>query len=119
MQNAGHAFVLGSGIAGLSVAEILSRNGWKITVIESSTELGGQASRATQNWLHTGWLYAALPCEAAMRGCNRALGLFHSVYDSVLPSEIVNLDLGGGEVSFPSSTAGWFSAERVHYVYAL
>src|SRR5512142_1492673 len=119
MQNTGHAFVLGSGIAGLSAAELLSRNGWRITVLESSSELGGQASRATQNWLHTGWLYAALSCEAAMRGCNRALQLFHSIYDSVLSSDVLNLELDGGQVSFPPSSAGWFSAERVHYVYAL
>ena len=119
MGNAGHAFVLGSGIAGLSVAEILSRNGWRITLLESSPELGGHASRATQNWLHTGWLYAALPCDAAMRGCHRALGLFHSIYDSVLGSETVNLEFGPGGVSFPQSSTGWFSPERVQYIYAL
>jgi phytoene dehydrogenase-like protein len=76
-----HAFVLGSGIAGLSIAELLSRNGWKITLLEAAKELGGDASRSTQNWLHTGWLYAALPSSAAMLGCSRALRLVHEVYD--------------------------------------
>lgn len=118
MRSAGHAFILGSGIAGLSVAEILSRNGWRITLLESSNELGGHASRATQNWLHTGWLYAALSCDAAMRGCHRALGLFHAVYDSVLGSDILNLEINDLGVSFPHSSIGWFSPERVHYLYA-
>ena len=36
----GHAFVLGSGIAGLSVAEVLSRNGWKLTLLDTAAELG-------------------------------------------------------------------------------
>ena len=119
MRDAGHAFVLGSGIAGLSVAEILSRNGWRITLLEASPELGGHASRATQNWLHTGWLYAALSCDAAMRGCHRALGLFHAMYDSVLGPEFLNLEFDGRGVSFSHSPVGWFSPERVHYVYAL
>ncbi len=119
MRNAGHAFVLGSGIAGLSVAEILSRNGWRITLLESTSELGGHASRATQNWLHTGWLYAALSCDAAMRGCHRALGLFHAIYDSVLGAETLNLEFDPSGVSFPHSAAGWFSPEHVQYIYAL
>jgi glycine/D-amino acid oxidase-like deaminating enzyme len=113
-----HAFVLGSGIAGLSVAEILSRNGWRITLLDSAAELGGCASRATQNWLHTGWLYAALPCDAAMRGCHRALGLFHATYDSVLGPEVLNLEIDARGVSYPDSSTGWFAPERVHYLFA-
>jgi len=118
MRSPGHAFVLGSGIAGLALSEILSRNGWRITLLESAAELGGHASRATQNWLHTGWLYAALRCDAAMRGCNRALGLFHATYDSVLSPEILNLNIDAHGVTVPHSSMGWFSPERVHYLYA-
>jgi glycine/D-amino acid oxidase-like deaminating enzyme len=119
MGNPRHAFILGAGIAGLSLAEILSRNGFRITVLESASVLGGDASRATQNWLHTGWLYAALPGSAAMLGCHRALGLFHATYDSVLPPSILNLELTGRGVSYPQSEEGWFSAEVVQYLYAL
>lgn len=115
----GHAFVLGSGIAGLSIAELLSRNGWKITLLEAAKELGGDASRSTQNWLHTGWLYAALPSSAAMLGCSRALRLVHEVYDSVLPAGVLNVDIGRSGVDYPYSEAGWFSSEAVHYLYAL
>jgi glycine/D-amino acid oxidase-like deaminating enzyme len=119
MRKSPHAFVLGSGIAGLSLAEILSRNGWRITLLDSATELGGDASRATQNWLHTGWLYAALYNDSAMLGCHRALRLFHQTYDSVLGPEILNLSLDHQSVSYPRSNTGWFSSERVHYLYAL
>jgi hypothetical protein len=114
----GHAFVLGSGIAGLSIAEILSRNGWSITLLESAGQLGGQASRATQNWLHTGWLYAALRNDAAMLGCHEALRLFQPIYGSVVSSETLNVELGEHALSYPASDVGWFSSERVHYLYA-
>ena len=119
MPVAGHAFVLGSGIAGLSLSEILTRNGWRVTLLESAVNLGGHASRATQNWLHTGWLYAALPCTAAMRACHQALRLYHALYDPVLGADMLNLELDAHDVTFPHSANGWFSAERVHYVYAL
>lgn len=114
-----HAFVLGSGIAGLSLAEILSRNGWRITLLDSACELGGDASRATQNWLHTGWLYAALPNSSAMEGCHRALQLFHSMYDAVLGPDTVNVSIGPRGVAYPRSSGGWFSPDRVQYLYAL
>jgi glycine/D-amino acid oxidase-like deaminating enzyme len=117
-MKAGHAFVLGSGIAGLSVAEVLSRNGWKITLLDTASELGGDASRCTQNWFHTGWLYAALPNKAAMLGCNKALRLFHGMYGHVLSPQTLNLEYGAASPEYPESAQGWFSAERVHYLYA-
>jgi glycine/D-amino acid oxidase-like deaminating enzyme len=114
----GHAFVLGSGVAGLSLAELLSRNGWRITLIETAPELGGDASRCTQNWFHTGWLYAALPNKSAMLGCHRALGLYRQMYGHVLSNDILNLALGTRSPHYLPSARGWFSAERVHYLYA-
>lgn len=113
-----HAFILGTGIAGLSVAEILSRNGWSITLLESSAELGGDASRRTQNWLHTGWLYAGLPHPSAMLGCARALRLFRTIYDPVLSARCVNVEVKPQGVVYPPSNTGWFDAERVQYLYA-
>jgi glycine/D-amino acid oxidase-like deaminating enzyme len=118
-QHSGHAFILGSGIAGLSLAEILSRNGWRITLLDSAHDLGGDASRSTQNWLHTGWLYAGLPYASAMRDCAKALRLFQTTYASVLPSEILNIQAGDQGVAYPVSSSGWFSPERVHYAFAV
>jgi glycine/D-amino acid oxidase-like deaminating enzyme len=116
---AGHAFVLGSGIAGLSLGEILSRNGWRITLLDSMHDLGGDASRCTQDWLHTGWLYAALPYESAMMGCHDSLLLFRRVYGHVLPPEILNVEVDEHGVRYPSSAPGWFKAEYVHYLYSI
>lgn len=113
------AFVLGSGIAGLSLAEILSRNGWRITLVDSATDLGGDASRSTQNWLHTGWLYAGLPSTSAMMGCATSLRLFRKTYGSILPQDIVNVEAGERGIVFPPSSSGWFASEHVHYAFAI
>jgi hypothetical protein len=122
MRRNQHAFVLGSGIAGLALGEILTRNGYRVTVLESAGELGGDASRSTQNWLHTGWLYATLPHDSAMRSCHRALNLFRQVYDPVLPPGVVNLELAlNGRMYTPVACeeGSWFSPERVQYLFAL
>ena len=113
------AFVLGSGIAGLSLGEILSRNGYRITLVDSATTRGGDASRCTQNWLHTGWLYSVLPNGAAMLDCHRALRSFRALYERVVPAEVLNLDVAAGNIGYPESTSGWFAPERVLYLYAL
>ncbi len=113
------AFVLGSGIAGLSLAEILSRNGWKITLLDEATELGGDASRSTQNWLHTGWLYAGLPSASAMQGCATSLRLLTKTYGAVLPTDVVNVVANDEGITYPASSRGWFSPERVHYAFAI
>jgi hypothetical protein len=113
------AFVFGTGIAGLSLAEILSRNGWRITLIDAAPDLGGDASRSTQNWLHTGWLYAGLPYASAMEGCATSLRLFRRTYGPVLPNEIVNVEADANGVEYPPSSCGWFSPERVHYAFAV
>ena len=122
MESKQHAFVLGSGIAGLALAEILTRNGYRVTLVESAAQLGGDASRSTQNWLHTGWLYASLPHDSAMRSCHRALNLFRQVYDPVLRDGVVNLELAlNGRMYTPVSCdeGSWFSPERVQYLFAL
>ena len=74
------AFIIGTGIAGVSLGEILSRNGYKVFLLENSDKIGGEASLATQKWFHTGWLYAALPDQSATLGCYNAVKLFNVIY---------------------------------------
>ncbi|MGV0985086.1 MAG: FAD-dependent oxidoreductase [Limnohabitans sp.] len=75
-----HGIVVGSGVAGLGIAELLVRNGWHVTLMERDTEIGGDASRRTQDWWHTGWLYAGMPDASAQRGCGEALGWHRALY---------------------------------------
>ncbi len=112
------AVVVGSGIAGLSLAEILSRNNYQVTLLESQARIGGEASLATQKWYHSGWLYAALPNPSAMLGCYNALHLYKQIYDDVFPG-FINLKLDGKTVEYVDSVNGWFTDERIHYLYAM
>ena len=112
------AIIIGTGIAGLSSAEILSRNNYKVVLLESQEKIGGEASLATQKWYHTGWLYAALPNSAAMQGCYDALHLYEKVDKDVFSKDEINLDLSNG-VKYLNSNKGWFIDERIYYYYAI
>ena len=102
------AFVIGSGIAGLSIAEILSRNGYKVTILEAQDKIGGEASLATQKWYHTGWLYAPLLNKAAMMGCYKALQLYEKIYSGIFSDKSINLKLRSTGVTYSNSENGWF-----------
>jgi uncharacterized protein with NAD-binding domain and iron-sulfur cluster len=112
------AVIIGSGIAGLSLAEILSRNNYKVIILESQSKIGGEASLATQKWYHTGWLYAALPNTAAMLGCYNALHMYHKIYENVFSENEINIDLHNG-VDYPDRKEGWFINDRIYYLYAV
>ena len=113
------AFVIGSGIAGLSIAEILSRNGYKVTILESQDKIGGEASLATQKWYHTGWLYAPLLNKAAMMGCYKALQLYEKIYSGIFSDKSINLKLRSTGVTYSNSENDWFSDERIFFLYAI
>lgn len=56
--------VVGAGIAGVAIAERLSREAARqdvplsIVVVEKNAELGAESSAGLEGWLHTGFLYA-------------------------------------------------------------
>ena len=106
MNKVKKAYVLGTGIAGVSLAEILSRNGYSVTLLESSSKIGGEASLATQKWFHTGWLYAALPDQSATLGCYNALRLFKTVYQNIFGDDIVNVDFNVSGVNYRNKEFG-------------
>jgi len=59
--------VVGGGIAGLSVAELLARSGRTVALLEKGPVLCGEASSCHHSWFHVGALYAALPNNSFFR----------------------------------------------------
>ena len=53
--------VVGGGIAGISIAEILTRQGHSCILIEKNNTLASETTREFHEWLHTGALYTLIP----------------------------------------------------------
>jgi hypothetical protein len=115
------AVVIGSGIAGLSLSEFISRHkDWKVILLEKNKYLGGDASQATQKWYHSGWLYSAMPEPAAFNACVEATNLLHTVY-SEFGDEEVNIEKLISRYSVfkvHKSNSGWFINDPIYYMYA-
>ena len=53
--------VVGGGISGLSVAEILSREDKSVLLIEKNELLASETSKQFHEWVHSGALYTLVP----------------------------------------------------------
>lgn len=53
--------VIGGGIAGVAISEILSREGHSVVLIEKNDKLASVTTREFHEWIHTGALYTLIP----------------------------------------------------------
>jgi len=106
------AVVIGTGIAGLSIAEFLSRHNYQITLIDKNEYLGGQASLQTQKWFHSGWLYSALPDPSALDGCTATMACINDIYKDM---DMAELNVKFKEGKYKESKIGWFDWDPMFY----
>ena len=60
--------IIGGGIAGIAIAEALSRNSDKVILIEKEKELMSKSSSDQHGWFHIGSLYAFLDNNNYLKG---------------------------------------------------
>ena len=53
--------VIGGGISGISVSEILIREGKSVLLIEKNDKLASETSKVFHEWMHSGALYSLVP----------------------------------------------------------
>lgn len=104
--------VVGGGIAGLAIAELLQRSGVSVALFEKNQTLCGEASAEQQGWFHTGALYAALPENFF---CRTMVGNLDDLVDyySGFPNMNLRIDKHISSVS----QHGWFSNRTNFYAY--
>ena len=52
--------IVGGGVAGISLSEILTREGHSVALIEKKDKLASVTTREFHEWFHTGCLYTLL-----------------------------------------------------------
>ena len=60
--------IIGGGIAGIAIAEILSRSSDKVILIEKEKKLMSKSSSDQHGWFHIGSLYAFLDNNDYLKG---------------------------------------------------
>jgi glycine/D-amino acid oxidase-like deaminating enzyme len=114
-----HIGVVGAGVAGLFTSVVLSRVGFKVTLIEQSPFLAGKASISNEGWLHTSYHAIAIPGrEIAVQVAWRTLYGYNKIIE--LAPEVVEdpnsrtFALIKSEESLDEAESRWLEA-RVPY----
>jgi hypothetical protein len=114
--------IIGGGIAGIAIAEFLSRKcRLSIKVVEQAPQLGTGASGKLEGWLHTGGLYAGLDDAQTFMNCVNAVEDLINHYTSYFPGRC-NLSCEERQpgIFVPMVTPqerGWFNAAPVFYMH--
>ena len=93
--------IVGGGIAGLAIAEMLQRSGASVILLEKNKTLCAEASAEQQGWFHTGALYTALPSNFF---CRTMVGNLDDLVDYY--SDFSNMNLRVEKRRRRCSTAG-------------
>ncbi len=107
--------VIGSGIAGVSIAEILTRQGHSVVLVEKNDTLSSETTREFHEWLHTGSLYTLIPDKLItlrfILGAIDDLIEFYSCYNrmNLIPTE--------SGLKINKDSPGWFDDNYIHFKY--
>ena len=109
--------VIGSGIAGITTAEILTRQGHSVILIEKNEALASETTKEFHEWLHIGSLYTLVPDKLKtlrfILGAIDDLIEYYSSFDrmNLLPTEMgLNISKKSGD---------WFNDNYIHFKYRI
>ena len=107
--------IVGGGIAGITAAEILTRNGHKVVLIEKKEELAGETSAVFHEWMHFGSLYTLFP------GLNKTLRYVLGGVDDLVEyySCFKNMNFVKSDKGILIEKEGWFSNKKIIFRFKL
>lgn len=109
--------IVGGGIAGISVGEILTREGHSVALIEKKNKLASLTTREFHEWVHTGSLYTLLQDE--MKTLKYILGSLDDLLEFYSSFSEMNLQPSENGLKIIDSEKGWFSPNYIHFKYRL
>jgi len=107
--------IIGSGIAGISIAEMLTRQGHSVILIEKNKKLASETTREFHEWLHTGSLYTLIPDRLIT--LRFILGAIDDLLEYYSSYERMNLISTRSGLRIDSSQIGWFNNNFIHFKY--
>lgn len=106
--------VIGAGIAGLAIAELFSRNGQHVALVEKNATVCRESSGSHHEWFHFGSLYSILPSSQFMRTLVGGIDDLLAYY-SEFPG--MNIHVGPeGKLEFPSGPGAWIRDDPIDYI---
>ena len=99
--------VVGGGIAGISIAEILTRQGHSVAIVEKNKKLASVATREFHEWVHTGSLYTLVKDQ--MKTLKYILGSLDDLLEFYSSYKNMNLSPTEKGLLINDQNNGWFN----------
>jgi len=108
--------IVGAGIAGLATAELLTRSGFSVALIEKNDKVCQEASGEHHGWFHFGSLYSIFRSNQFMRTLVGGIDDMLAYY-SHFPG--MNISVGdSGRLQFAHRDKVWIRDEPIEYIVA-
>ena len=109
--------VVGGGIAGISIAEILTREGHSVALIEKNKKLSSVATKEFHEWVHTGSLYTLVKDQ--MKTLKYILGSLDDLLEFYSSFKNMNLMPSEKGLHINQNKNGWFNKNYIDFKYRL
>ena len=109
--------IVGGGIAGISLSEILTREGHTVALIEKKEKLAAVTTREFHEWFHTGSLYTLLKDD--MKTLKYILGSLDDLLEFYSSFPSMNLKPTEKGIKIIDNDQGWFSQNYINFKYRL
>jgi hypothetical protein len=105
--------VVGSGITGTVISEILTREGHSAVLIEKNDKLASETTRDFHEWIHTGSLYTLIPDN--LMTLKFILGAIDDLLEFYSCYERMNLVPTERGLTFSETKNQWFEDNHIHF----
>jgi len=109
--------IVGGGIAGISLSEILTREGHSVALIEKNKKLASEATREFHEWVHTGSLYTLV--KDKMKTLKYVLGSLDDLLEFYSSFPKMNLKPTERGLKILNEENGWFNSNYINFKYRL
>ena len=109
--------IAGGGIAGISLCEILTREGHSVALIEKNNKLASETTREFHEWVHTGSLYTLE--KDKMKTLKYVLGSLDDLLEFYSSFNQMNLIPSESGLKILENEKGWFNANYINFKYRL
>lgn len=109
--------VVGGGIAGISIAEILTRQGHTVALVEKNKKLASVATKEFHEWVHTGSLYTLVKDQ--MKTLKYILGSLDDLLEFYSSFKNMNISPSEAGLQINENKKGWFNKDYIIFKYRL
>ena len=107
--------IVGGGISGISIAEILCREGKTVLLLEKNDSLASETSKGFHEWVHSGALHTLVPDK--LLTLRYLLGATDDLIEYY--SSFPGMNLVPTESGIKISNSGWFNDDRIEFLYKI